>query len=660
MKKIPSIMTTLSLINSDWQKFIDALSLSEKELFLKLESIGQLGILDHILYDPEIAKKILKQLREIDDFFESIGGIVGYQNACQKILTGERFDKKIYQAPHILIQEMSSDHRRAILECIQSMDQLAEVYAIGGAADRLNLMQGDKTLPAACLQIASKTLLEYLIADVEAKEWLYYKFHKRQVIIPIVMMTSFEKDNQAHIYEILQQHEYFNRPKDSFLIFHQPLVPMVDENLSWQSQGSQGLFLKPGGHGAIWGLCLKEGVFTILKARGIKKLAIRQINNPIACVDFGHLAFMGYGLKKDASFGFFACQRYAGSQEGINVLLEDKNGCCLTNIEYCQLESLGIEDKPNAQGFSQFPANTNVLFADLEVLEDLTKKYPLPGQILNYKTFKWDGKEKSLARLETMMQNMADFIIEHSPSSSKVFMTLSERHKTISPVKRQKLKESTFAETPQACFFDMARNSSELLNLCSIEHNMCSDLENYFLKLPFIFTYLPALGPIYEIIAQKLRGGIFHNHAYVNLHIAEIDIEKLDVKGALKVIAHNPYGFDKNGESMSDKCGRCVLHRCTIINQGLDLDNVSAIHTKVPEFLETCQIILEGFSEFYASDVVFRGQVFYKVPDGFCLKVWQDDEGKLHEELKRITQASWTTSYEACQDRFYVVSTLKK
>jgi len=58
---------------------------------------------------------------------------------------------------------------------------MAEIYPVGGAADRLRL-QDEKTgsfLPAAQLLFGGKTLLESMIADLSAREYVHYKLFGR-------------------------------------------------------------------------------------------------------------------------------------------------------------------------------------------------------------------------------------------------------------------------------------------------------------------------------------------------------------------------------------------------------------------------------------------------------------------------------------------------
>ncbi len=654
MKK-PPVLRSYSALNSSWQTYLDRLDDSSKELFDKLDSIGQLNVINQIEFSSENGEMLVNDLKQIDLFFAAIGGIVGYQNLLKKIIHPAPFEKKILEAPYIAIDNLSQTNIEEIKSLIEEMPKLAEIYAIGGAADRLNLVSNKKMLPAACLKILGKTLLEHLIHDLEAKEWLYYKFTKQTLTIPIVMMTSFEKDNQAHIHQILETHNFFNRPKNSFLIFNQPQVPMVDESLNWQTQNSHALFLKPGGHGALWSLCQKEKIFDKLLDLGCEKISIRQINNPIACVDFGHLAFLGYGFLKKAQFGFFACQRFAGSLEGINVLLKDETGSCLTNIEYCQLSDVGIKDVPNSQGYSQFPANTNVLFGDIETLKQITKEHPLAGQILNFKSYPCQGGVKPMARLETMMQNVADYMVEEGNDLKKVFMTLSPRRKTISPIKKQKTPGSSYEETPESCFYDFMKNAEELLDLCQIEHHRLETIEEFYLAPSYIFTYLPALGPIFSLIASKLQRGCMEKGAYLELNIAECDISDFYLKGALKVTATNPYGFNSSSRTFSENNGRVQLTNCRFINRGVDLENSNSFCQDLFKFYEKCEIILEGFSEFHAKDIEFKGDFLFKVPDGYRLDVYLDHDNKMVNELTRLVQPSWTSSYSIYKDHFVVL-----
>ena len=74
---------------------------------------------------------------------------------------------------------------------------------------------------------------------------------------------------------------------------------MVNEHGEWLFSSDFKPILKPGGHGAIWKLAKDCKVFSWLSRQGVKKILVRQINNPVAGLDYGLLAFLwGLGLAK--------------------------------------------------------------------------------------------------------------------------------------------------------------------------------------------------------------------------------------------------------------------------------------------------------------------------------------------------------------------------
>ena len=77
------------------------------------------------------------------------------------------------------------------------------------------------------------------------------------------------------------------------------------------------------------------------------------------------------------------------SAEGTNVLIEEKKGDAyeytLTNIEYCDFQKYGIADEPSIGevSFSKYPSNTNLLFIDIEAIEEALLDTPIPGMLVN-------------------------------------------------------------------------------------------------------------------------------------------------------------------------------------------------------------------------------------------------------------------------------------
>jgi hypothetical protein len=372
--------------------------------------------------------------------------------------------------------------------------------------------------------------------------------------------------------------------------------------------------LKPGGHGAIWKLARDEGIFRWLEQWGRKKILVRQINNPIAGLDYGLLAFCGIGCKKEMHFGFASCPRLLQAAEGVNVLVEREKRVVLTNIEYCDFAKFGIEDLPLKKGepYSRFSSNTNILFADLQAVSDAVDACPFPGLLINlkngsYTTANGERVEEPMARLESTMQNIADVFVEERESAlatKRTFITYNRRHKTISTAKKAFVPGRPWQETPENCFFDLLTANRELLLECGFQLPPLRTLEEYLEQGPeFLFLYHPNLGPLYSSIRKKLCGGALALGSELLLEMADFQAVNLNVQGSLQVVAE-------------DSRSQCVLENVTIENQGVDWGRSRPFWKMELDRRETIQIILKGQSRLIARDLCLKGGQTFIVEDG--------------------------------------------
>jgi hypothetical protein len=600
----------------------------------------------------------------VEDFYAEIGGIIGYHHAMLSLLcqidVSEKEQGLKYHAPTMVdISQEGPLVDDAIFHAIEHMPDLAEIYPVGGAADRLNLVDpvSKQPLPAAELAFCGKTLLERLIIDVQVKEYLHYKLIGKRISIPIGMMTSTEKDNHQRILKLCEKNNYFNKGKDAFFFFCQPLVPTITGEGTWAVKGVMQPLLRPGGHGVIWKLARDSGCFNWLQKQNIKKIIVRQINNPIASEDYGLYAFSGVGLKRDYTIGFCSCPRVVRSAEGTNVLVEKRSGqeviFTLTSIEYCDFAKYGISDEPMSSDthYSKFPSNTNLLFLDLEKLHLALQKTPIPGMLVNLKKISYVDEtgarqEKTLARLESMMQNIADSYYEQYDrlpvEMENSYITFNSRSKTISTTKKEYVLGASLMETPEGCYVDMMRNARELLARCNVIVH-----ENTLAFHPnFSFLYHPALGPMYSVIAQKMRGGKIMSGSELELWIADIDVSDFHLQGSLRISADNIMGdiSEQGLLQYGDHTGKCTLKNVSIINSGVDYES-----TYVPWKLEvtrkqSCSIHIQGNGEFYAENVVFEGDVTIVVKSGTKVTAFQQGAKVcLCEEI--IDKPSWSWDF---------------
>jgi UTP---glucose-1-phosphate uridylyltransferase len=552
------------------------------------------------------------------------------------------------------------------------MPELCELYPLGGAADRLHLQDPETKaeLPAAKLKVLGKTLLELLIADLQAREYLHYKIFGKEVITPIAMMTSLEKNNYDHILSICEKNQWFGRPKESIRIFLQPLVPTITDQGKWCMKESLQLLLKPSGHGAIWKLARDYGVLNWFKDQKRKKALVRQINNPIAGIDYGLLAFTGLGCSGDKHFGFASCPRECGSAEGVNILIEKKLDegyeYKLSNIEYCDFERYGINDEPRKEGdkYSKFSSNTNILFADLAAIESAVQKRPFPGVLINLKDIKFKSgkklKEKRIARLESTMQNIADEFIESYPEPlleeqralAKTFITYNHRHKTISTAKKVYFPGKSTMETPERFFYDYLQNARALLDACAMVLPQMQTLDEYLEKGPnFIFRYHPALGPLYSIIKQKIIKGKMRSSSELVCDIAELFLNNLDLQGSLLILADSITGHkDERGLlHPSHFGGKCFLSNVRVENLGMSENREGRFWTGDAPRRESLTIRISGNGEFHAENVTLKGSYNFDVPSGYSLRVFERD-GKIEQEKTKISSSTWCWKYEISED----------
>lgn len=610
-----------------------------------------------LLQGKESILDLLDELKIVESFYDAIGGIIGYHLMCIRLLHDLQqppeveSTQKYYPPFGIDLDEESRYLREVIIEGIASQGEMAELYPVGGSADRLKLhdekMHFD--LPAARLEFLGRTLLEGMIRDLQAREFLHFKLYNKLVFTPIALMTSHEKNNDHLVQEIVKEKGYFGRPKDSFKFFSQPLVPTFTQEGKWCLSEPGKLLLKPGGHGVIWKLALEKNVLQWFSSHHRTKALIRQINNPIAGVDKGLIALAGVGSKEKKVFGFASCLRRVKTSEGMNLLKEsvtqDGIKIVLSNIEYCDFKKCGIQDIPKneEEPYSIFPSNTNILFAELDSIAQVVKKLPYPGMLVNFKKMKHykigEGEVVTpVARLELLMQNIADgfeqnckkTLEEDSRPDLNTFITFNKRYKTISPTKKQFVPGSGLVETALGCFYDYLKNAKELLeNECHFSIPDLPKEEEFLQKGPsFIFLYHPALGPLYSVIRQKIRRGLLTIGSELQLEIADVNIEDLHVEGSLLVEANQIMGSYINGSlSYSNQTGRCFLKNVTIKNKGIDRSKKNIYWKNTIQREESCRIYLEGFSEFIAEDVTLEGHYDIVVQDGERVIAKQEEKG---------------------------------
>lgn len=624
--------------------FLSRVGNEEKKIFHSIVSLGQAERIFAEIKEEDFSafKVLLNSLLEIDRYYEDIGGIEGYYKKFISLMRGEekKADGCAFLEPNCVDLSMKSHEiQDYIKEGLKSLPLLAEIYPLGGAGDRLDLLdhRTKEPLPQAKFVFLGKTLIEHLILDLKAREYLYQKNYNKKLITPIVIMTSDVKNNHQHILDIFEENNFFGRPKESVFFIKQISVPLINEEGNFVLKGHLELELKPGGHGVLWRLMSYYKAFDWLKDNGRTKAVVRQINNPVAAVDYNLLAFAGYGIKEDKTFGFASCPRRVGSPEGMNVIKERKIDSGyeynISNIEYTDFKIFGVPDMPSSEGsiYSKFPSNTNTLFVDLKAIETASKKDPLPGIIINLKnSYVEEGKELKAGRLELLMQSIADNFVDsfqnkisqEKCSILKSFITNNVRRKTISVIKNPYVGGLNIFDTPLGAHFDVHQNCREILsNFCEMDLPKEDSLEEFVKHGPSFLCYLnPMLGPVFSDIGQKIFLGHIKKGSEIRLDLAECEIKNLYLDGSLLISGYTKDYF---------KTSKCILKNVKVKNEGIDRNSSCVFFENQIHRTESLKIVLHENSIFEAEDVVFEKDLFIEVPKDHKIRAF-DKEGIIY------------------------------
>ena len=162
--------------------FVNRLALDRAVILHSLIAIDQNHLLSSAQDREDLLEGLLNDLVAVQKFYADRGGIVGYHYGMQLLLhevqeSNEEKREEYHPPPQYDIRSLTEQTCAHILQGIYSLPYIAELYPVGGAAERLHLVDSvtQAALPAAKLLFCGKTLLEGLIADVQAREYLYYK-----------------------------------------------------------------------------------------------------------------------------------------------------------------------------------------------------------------------------------------------------------------------------------------------------------------------------------------------------------------------------------------------------------------------------------------------------------------------------------------------------
>ncbi len=669
LSKNPSVMQALTS-HQDIQSFLQTAPLKVTYVFQIAAALNQFDSLfaglDTVKDKNETLSHLATTLLTVEDFYKPMGGLLGYHKTVLSLLMTkepESSKDRFYPPPSSDVRQKTADVWKFCYQGVRNLPKSSQIFVLGGAGDRLKLIdeKSGEPLPAACLLFCGRSLFEGLMRDVEAQEYWHYRAFGDQVSMPVLIMTSLEKNNDHHIQELLSQSNWCGHNPASIRRIIQPLVPVIDMEGRWIVTAPAELALKPGGHGIIWKLAQDSGALQWLHSLHVENAVVRQINNPLAGLDGNIPTFAGFGMAQKKSFGFASPPSKPGLAEGMNVLgvtrRNDSAAAAITNIEYTQFSTLK-NLLPDLFKEGICPANINLLYANLGAIEKELPNNPIPGTIVNPKTtidlvLNGQSVKKTGARLESSMQNIADALASPidpsklpliSASDLQTYICLFDRAKIMSVAKKAYQEGQSSSETPEGCLFDWHTANRKLLAThCRFSLPLEQSVDEFLQRGPnFVYTQHPALGPLWEVIGQKLTKGSIAENSELELEIAELACSNLTLDGSLRIIAEHVTGKSSpEGRLFTNEVGRARLTNVSVQNRGLGSNKPAAVLKGTIERIESCEIILQGFSEVVANNITIAGPFKLIVPDGHRATLTQAPGGKVNVALDSIKKPSW-------------------
>lgn len=601
-----------------------SLDLSEfgRYLVWTLSLLGQVHIVEFLLDGDEklFSKKIrlIDQLQKLECLYENRGGCLGYHVEFSKCLKEKKkyicknFSPCSFLDVSSLSQQEISFH---VFLGIQNLLETGFCLLAGGRAERF--FGSPSKRPLASLKFFNKSLLERFLDDIEGLEILYEKFFYKSLTIPLIVMVSSSISEDLCFVEIKKTDRYSN----GFLkILVQSDFPVISSEGSFLLDNGE-LIMLPGGHGMFWHEAYRQGFFRYFENLGKKHLLIRQINNPLAGLDKNLLLLLGISYAENKSFGVISCPRDERYSEGSWVKVYDKETYAHINVEYVDFpycDSLLLE---------RAPANTNILYFNLEKNWESLSRLPVFEPILNMKPFvtKNCTKEKQWlgGRLECLIQDFTKLLKDPAHEVPSVLILNSSRETVISSIKKS-LKESHL-ETPEKAFFDYVNCSRKLLELCRIILPERRSWKNFLTLGPeFIFEYHPSLGPTYALIQKKMFQGHFFENSITELNITDIFFRNISVAGHFVV-----------NSSLS---GKCFLRNVKIENRGSFFEHPKESWKGELSTMECLKISLHEGSKIYAENILLQGNLHIDVPKGESWELFINDCHKL--DYKVLSESS--------------------
>jgi len=493
--------------------------------------------------NDEAKAAFLKSLARINESYP--GGLTGYISNARKLLAEAKTGANPFEGfiPHqpdkvdLTQFDAAYDHYEALGKA--QFDKTAIVLVAGGLGERLGYSGIKLDIPVEVTETTS--YLAHYAACLKAMEARMEKPRS----VPFIIMTS--DDTNAKTVAALEANHWFGLKKEQVHILKQELVPAIADNDGRLALAEKyKLILKPHGHGDIHMLLYSTGLAAKLAKQGIEHLLFIQDTN--GQVFNAMPAAIGVSVEKGFDFNSIAVNRIPGEAVGgLAKLVKGKTELTL-NVEYNQLDPLlratvsPEGDVPDAQGFSMFPGNINVLVIRMaSYVKILERTRGIIAEFVNPKYADATKTNfKSPTRLETMMQDLPKLF----GPDEKVGVTIFDRRWCFSANKNN-IKDAAAKHaaggppesgaTAESDFYLAGR-----MKLAAAGMNVETAKEELILGIPFTPGPRVLLRPSFAMtlaeVREKIKGGKISGDATLVLDGQDIALENVEITAGCALV----------------------------------------------------------------------------------------------------------------------------
>jgi len=493
--------------------------------------------------NDEAKAAFLKSLARINESYP--GGLTGYISNARKLLAEAKTGANPFEGfiPHqpdkvdLTQFDAAYDHYEALGKA--QFDKTAIVLVAGGLGERLGYSGIKLDIPVEVTETTS--YLAHYAACLKAMEARMEKPRS----VPFIIMTS--DDTNAKTVAALEANHWFGLKKEQVHILKQELVPAIADNDGRLALAEKyKLILKPHGHGDIHMLLYSTGLAAKLAKQGIEHLLFIQDTN--GQVFNAMPAAIGVSVEKGFDFNSIAVNRIPGEAVGgLAKLVKGKTELTL-NVEYNQLDPLlratvsPEGDVPDAQGFSMFPGNINVLVIRMaSYVKILERTRGIIAEFVNPKYADATKTNfKSPTRLETMMQDLPKLF----GPDEKVGVTIFDRRWCFSANKNN-IKDAAAKHaaggppesgaTAESDFYLAGR-----MKLAAAGMNVETAKKELILGIPFTPGPRVLLRPSFAMtlaeVREKIKGGKISGDATLVLDGQDIALENVEITAGCALV----------------------------------------------------------------------------------------------------------------------------